>query len=81
MLASLSQSGWYWDSLASEAWYTKNVPKALQTEVVQYDDAWESAVESVASKATATGNAAPARCTGGVVAGVAVGVAAVVGMM
>lgn len=83
VVASLSASYWNWGDITTDAWYTKNVPGALQTEVLQYDSAWESAFTKVEAKATATGNAAAPRCTGMVAAaGVAMaGVAAVAGVM
>lgn len=79
--ASISASEWDWGSITTAGWYTSNVPKSLQTEVAKYDKAWDSAVSSVEAKATATGNAAAAKCTGMALAGVAAGVAAVAGMM
>lgn len=83
VVASLSASYWGWGAVTTNDWYTKNVPKALQTEVVNYDSAWDSAVTSVEAKATATKNAAAPRCTGMAIAGagVAMGVAAFAGAM
>lgn len=63
-------------AITSQAWFTSNVPAALQTEVVSYASEWEHAIESVGEKATASQNAAGPRCTGMAVAGVAFGVAA-----
>lgn len=63
-------------AVTSEGWFTSNVPAALQTEVVNYANAWEDAFTSVEAKATATKNAAGPKCTGMAVAGVAFGVAA-----
>lgn len=82
VLASMSASYWNWGDITTDGWYTSNVPKALQTEVLNYDSAWESAITKVEAKATATGNAAAPRCTGMAVAGVALaGVAAVAGVI
>lgn len=85
VVASLSASYWDWGAVTTNDWYTKNVPKALQTDVVNYNSAWDAAVTSVEAKATATKNAAAAlpRCTGMAVAGagVAMGVAAFAGVM
>ncbi|KAG8167378.1 hypothetical protein KVR01_003067 [Diaporthe batatas] len=80
VVESLSASYWNWGAVTTNDWFTKNVPGSLQTAVAQYDDAWESVMTSVEAKATATQNAAPARCTGMAVAGVAaLGIAAVAG--
>lgn len=82
VVASLSASYWNWGDITTDGWYTSNVPKALQTEVLEYDSAWESAITKVEAKATATGNAAAPRCTGMAVAGAALaGVAAVAGVL
>lgn len=89
VVESLSASYWDWGAVTTNDWYTKNVPKALQTEVVKYDSAWGSAMTSVYDKvaaATATGssNAAAApvpRCTGMAVAGIVAGVAAMAGVV
>lgn len=67
--------------ITSQGWFTSNVPKALQTEVADYAVAWEKAITSIEAKATATENAAGPRCTGIAVAGVAFGVAAIVGVV
>lgn len=84
--ASLSASGWNWGDITTNAWYTKNVPAAVQTEVARYDSAWDDAIDSVYSEvATATGGSANAaaapRCTGMAVAGVVAGVAAMAGAL
>lgn len=87
-VASLGQSGWNWGDITTNSWYTAHVPKDVQTQVSQYDAAWESVYTSIEAVAIATstskGAAAAAlpRCTGmvqaaGVAAGVAVAVAGV----
>lgn len=86
VVASMSASYFDWGGITEDAWYTQNVPAALQTQVLAYDSAWDSAFGSVQAKATGTGtateNAAAApRCTGMAVAGVAALGAAVVGVM
>ncbi|CAN8099875.1 unnamed protein product [Discula destructiva] len=81
VLASMSASYWNWAGITTNGWYTSNVPKALQTEVLNYDSAYGSAYSSVEAKATATGNAAAPRCTAMAVAGVAAFGAAVAGIM
>lgn len=86
---SLDKSGWAWDAITTNAWYTKNVPDALQTRVAGYDSVWDDTVESVYSEVTAaaatttgTKNGAPAaKCTGMAVAGVMAGVAAVAAVL
>lgn len=80
---SLSTSGWYWDAITTNDWYHDNVPKALQTDVVKYNSAWDSVVTSVEAKAVETGskNAAAPMCTGMAVAGVAAFGAAIAGAM
>ncbi|KAK7734690.1 hypothetical protein SLS53_007794 [Cytospora paraplurivora] len=82
-LKSLSTSGWYWDAITTNDWYHDNVPKALQTEVADYDNAWASVITSVGVKAEETGskNAAAPMCTGMAVAGVAAFGAAIAGVM
>ncbi|ROW10420.1 hypothetical protein VMCG_01807 [Cytospora schulzeri] len=80
-VASMSSSGFDWGEITTNTWYQDNVHKKYQTAVVKYDEAWDSAFTSVEAKATATGNAAAPRCTGMAVAGVALGVAAVAGVM
>lgn len=83
--ASLSKSGWDWGSITTNAWYTENVPGALQTAVAKYDEAWDSIINSVYAEAVSTTgskNAAAApKCTGMAVAGVVAGVAAVAGIV
>lgn len=80
VVESLSASYFNWGAITTNDWFTENVPGPLQTAVAEYDDAWEKVFTSVEAKATATQNAAPARCTGMAVAGVAaLGVAAVAG--
>lgn len=83
--ASLEKSGWNWGAITTNAWYTKDVPKAVQTAVAKYDSAWEDSINSVYSKAvttTGTANAAAVpQCTGMAVAGFAAGVAAVAAVL
>lgn len=84
VVESLSASYWDWGAVTTNSWYQDNVPNSLQTAVASYDGAWDSAFTSVEAKATATKNAAGAaapKCTGMAVAGVALGVAAVAGVM
>ncbi|KAH6658712.1 hypothetical protein BKA67DRAFT_558811 [Truncatella angustata] len=84
--ASVEASAWGWGVVTTNAWYQTRVPEPLQTEVLDYNNAWHSAASSVQALATATGAqpsstaAAAPRCTGMLFAGIAVGVAgAIVG--
>lgn len=81
VVESMSSSYWDWSGVTTNDWYQDNVPKTYQTAVVQFDEAMDSAFTSVEAKATATKNAGAPRCTGMAVAGVALGVAAVAGVM
>ncbi|ETS86149.1 hypothetical protein PFICI_04174 [Pestalotiopsis fici W106-1] len=81
--ASVESSAWGWGAITTNAWYQDQVPAALQTEVLDYNSAWHSAVSSIQALATATTPnrtvaAAPApRCTGIAMAGIAAGMAGI----
>lgn len=86
--ASVESSAWGWGVITTNSWYQKDVPTAVQTDVLEYNSAWHSAASSVQALATASSTqaatAAPAaaaaapRCTGMVLAGIAAGVAGMV---
>jgi hypothetical protein len=71
--ASIAKSGFYYDELTTQTWYTK-VPKAQQTAVAGYISAFDSVVEKFVGTATSTSKGDAARQTG-------LGVAGVVGVM
>ncbi|KAF2994634.1 hypothetical protein E8E14_000980 [Neopestalotiopsis sp. 37M] len=52
--ASVESSAWGWGAITTNAWYQSQVPAPLQTEVLEYNSAWHSAVSSVQALATAT---------------------------
>lgn len=84
--ASVEASAWGWGKVTTNTWYQTRVPGALQTEVLEYNSAWNGAASSVKAIATAakpsSTAAAPPRCTGMVFAGMAAGVAgAVIGVV
>lgn len=45
--ASISKSGYQYDALTTQSWYTKNVPKAIQTDVANYGKALDSAAAKI----------------------------------
>ncbi|KAK9413977.1 hypothetical protein SUNI508_11429 [Seiridium unicorne] len=80
--ASVDASAWGWGVVTTNTWYQSRVPAPLQTEVLDYNNAWHSAASSVQALASAAQPSstagAPPRCTGMVLAGIAAGVAGAV---
>ncbi|KAM0818372.1 hypothetical protein AB5N19_04182 [Seiridium cardinale] len=80
--ASVDASAWGWGVVTTNTWYQSRVPTPLQTEVLDYNNAWHSAASSVQALASAAQPSstagAPPRCTGMVLAGIAAGVAGAV---
>ncbi|ROV88914.1 hypothetical protein VSDG_08932 [Cytospora chrysosperma] len=81
VVESMSSSYWDWSGVTTNDWYQDNMPKAYQTAVAKFDEDMDSAFTSVEAEVTATKNAGAPRCTGMAVAGVALGFAAVAGVM
>lgn len=52
--ASVEQSAWGWGLITTATWYQTRVPTPLQTEVIDYNNAWHSAASSVRAQATAS---------------------------
>ncbi|KAI1848581.1 hypothetical protein JX265_011565 [Neoarthrinium moseri] len=80
--ASVEASAWGWGVVTVQPWYESGVAPPLQTEVLEYNSAWHSAASSVQAQAKAaqggSAGAAPPRCTGMALAGVAAGLAGAV---
>jgi len=66
--SSMSASGFVYELITTETWYTKNVPTAVQSDVVAEISAVKSMVSAVAGSASK--GAAAARVTGRAVVGV-----------
>lgn len=66
--SSLSKSGYHYKQLTTESWYTKSVDKAIQTQVINYISALDSAEAKVYPTSTSKGGVP--RVTGLGVAGV-----------
>ncbi|KAK0105020.1 hypothetical protein ONS95_004611 [Cadophora gregata] len=56
--ASISKSGYEYDALTTESWYTKDVPKAIQTDVADY----RKAINSAAAKIVGTPSTSSSGC-------------------
>ncbi|KAL3421259.1 hypothetical protein PVAG01_07704 [Phlyctema vagabunda] len=69
---SITESGYAYREIVTQAWFTKSVPKALQTAVQKEISAIESAASSVIGTGTSKA-AAPTRGVEAVVIGAAVG--------
>ncbi|KAI0155544.1 hypothetical protein BJ166DRAFT_593758 [Pestalotiopsis sp. NC0098] len=52
--ASVESSAWGWGAVTTNDWYQSAVPTALQSDVLEYNSAWYSAVSSVQALAVAT---------------------------
>ncbi|KAL5325477.1 hypothetical protein ACEPPN_006603 [Leptodophora sp. 'Broadleaf-Isolate-01'] len=68
--ASLSKSNFEYDALTTQSWYTKGVPKAIQTDIADY----RKAIHSAAAKIVGTPSTSSSGC-------MATGVPLVVGAM
>ncbi|KAG4444005.1 hypothetical protein IFR05_000465 [Cadophora sp. M221] len=68
--ASLSKSNFVYDALTTQSWYTKDVPKAIQTDIADY----RKAINSAAAKIVGTPSTSKSGC-------MATGVPMVVGAM
>ncbi|KAH7311093.1 hypothetical protein BKA65DRAFT_518585 [Rhexocercosporidium sp. MPI-PUGE-AT-0058] len=68
--ASLSKSDFVYDALTTQSWYTKDVPKAIQTDIADY----RKAINSAAAKIVGTPSTSSSGC-------MATGVPMVVGAM
>lgn len=75
VVASMGISGWNWGDIATQDWYTANVPTPVQTDVQKFISAIGSAAESVLSTGTSKGGAAGPKCTGMAMAAAAAGAA------
>lgn len=70
VVASFSVSGFYYEDITSQPWYTKSVPHAVQTAVAGEISAFDSAAAKFIGTASSTSKGAGARPTGLGVAGV-----------
>ena len=70
MKSSIEASNYFYQAITSQAWYTKDVPKAVQTAVSAQIAAFDSAAEKILGTPTSTSKGAGARVTGLGVAGV-----------
>ncbi|RDL40888.1 uncharacterized protein BP5553_00867 [Venustampulla echinocandica] len=73
--SSLASSGYRYAQITTQEWYTKDVPKAQQTDLAKEDEALKSAARKILGTSTSTGGAV--QRTGMAVAGVVGAVGAV----
>jgi len=67
---SISKSGFIYQDITSEDWYTKSVPKSDQSAVSKEIGAINSVFTHIVGTVTSTGGVAPAKITGVAVMGV-----------
>lgn len=54
MQSSIDKSGYAYDDIITQSWYTKNVPKAVQTDVKKEIEAINSAAAKIVGTPTST---------------------------
>ena len=80
-MASISKSGFFYEDITSEAWYTKSVPHAVQTAVAAQASAIDSVAFKIVGTPTSSSKGAGARATGLGMAGVVGVVGGVVALL